>query len=65
MRQTSACPHLRSEVEGCELLDSLCLNHCSRFYEHATNFSMPILRSDMEGRALLAIPDINISSGRH
>jgi hypothetical protein len=41
------------------ILASLCLNHCSRFYEDATDFSIPKFCSDMEGH------DINIRSGRH
>jgi hypothetical protein len=52
-------------MEGRDLLASLCLNHCSRFYEHSTDFSMPLKCSEMEGRVLLAIPDINILSARH
>jgi hypothetical protein len=55
-----------SEVEGCEMtFASLCLDRCSCFYEHATDFSIPILCSEMEGRALLAIPDFYIRSARH
>jgi hypothetical protein len=30
-----------------------------------TQFSMPFECSDMEGRELLAIPDLNIRSARH
>jgi hypothetical protein len=40
-------------MEGCALLVVFCINHCSCFHEHATDFSMSLLRSEMEGRGLL------------
>jgi hypothetical protein len=58
-------PILCSKVERRGLLGSLRTDRCSCFDEHATDFSMPLLRSEMEGRALLAIPDMNIRSARH
>jgi hypothetical protein len=47
---------LCSEMEGRELPVSLCLDRCSRFDKHTTDFSMPILCSDMEGRELVGTP---------
>jgi hypothetical protein len=60
-------------IAGRALLAILCLDRCSCFYEHATYFSMPLLRSEVEGRALLDIPEnatgvfvlFLISKGRH
>jgi hypothetical protein len=40
-------------MEGRFLLDSLCIDRCACFHEHATHFSMPKLCSEVEGRVLL------------
>jgi hypothetical protein len=57
-------------MEGRVLLVILCIDGCACFHEHSTDFSMPKLCSEVEGRVLMdsplhAIPDINIRSSRH